>query len=104
MGFLFLFFCFFAKTDRQHSCYSGATRPRQGQDLEGLEELDYRLVKERGFVKQKPGLHFLKGVFLDKIFKQTLSGEERKAEFQFGKMENILRWMVVMFVPWCECT
>lgn len=43
-------------------------------------------MKQRGFVKQKPGLHFLKGVFLDKIlFKQTLSGEEKKAEFQFGE-------------------
>lgn len=62
-------------------------------------------MKERGSVKQKPGVHFLRGVFLDKIlFKQTLSGEERKAEFQFGKMENILRWIVVMFVPRCECT
>lgn len=62
-------------------------------------------MKERGFVKQKPGLHFLKGVFLDKIlFKQTLLGGERKAEFQFGKMENILRWMVVTVVPRCECT
>ena len=62
------------------------------------------VLKERGFVKPKPGLHFLKGVFLDKIlFKQTLSGEERKAEFQFGKTENILRWTVVMVVLRCEC-